>query len=64
MIPDSYDLWEAKDREETQWLERRPKCDYCREPIQEEYMYHINGEFICENCLERFFRKETEDFME
>lgn len=59
-IPDNYDLWEAHDREQEQRLAKRPVCDYCQEPIQDDFYYEINGENICEHCLDQFFRKEVE----
>ena len=45
-------------------LEKMPKCSYCRQPIQDDYLYEINDELICEECLNQNFRKNTEDFME
>lgn len=61
-MDDNYSLWERHDREREALLERLPVCDYCHDPIQDEYLYVINGDFICETCLERLFRKETADF--
>ena len=43
--------------------EKLPRCSECDEPIQDDYCYEINGELICEECLQTF-RKNTEDFME
>lgn len=60
---DPLDDFRRKDAQESAWLQRRPVCDYCHEPIQDDFLYDINGEFICENCLDRFFRKDTEDFI-
>ena len=48
--------------EEERCLQRRPKCDICGEPIQDDYLYDINGTLICEKCLERDFRKDTENY--
>lgn len=50
------------EREQAAALELLPFCDYCNDPIQDEYLYDINGEFICESCLDRLFKKPTEDF--
>ncbi len=61
---DPEDDFKLRDAKEARWLKSRPVCDYCHEPIQDEYLYDINGEFICEYCLDQFFRKETEDFVE
>ena len=35
------DAWEAK----------RPACDYCGEPITAMKALYINGEWICEDCV-------------
>lgn len=55
--------FEHHDREQAKRLEQLPKCGYCNEPIQDDYFFEINGEFVCEYCLDRFFKKNTEDFM-
>ena len=38
------------------WLDSRPECDICKKPIQDEYAYRIEGEVICEDCLNRHYR--------
>lgn len=62
-IPDNYDLWEAHERELERELERFPFCEICGNPIQDEHLYLINDEFICQECLERDFRKKVEDYV-
>ena len=47
-------------REQEKRLERLPKCDYCGEPIQDEFYYEINGENICHDCLDDHFRKDVD----
>lgn len=54
--------FERHDREQVAALELLPICDICNNPIQDEYLYDFNGELICEHCLDKFFRKRTEDF--
>lgn len=61
---DVYDLWEAQDIENERRRMRRPQCSSCREHIQDEYLFLINDEFICTECLVRDFRKETEDYLD
>ena len=51
-VRDNYDLWEAHDREQEEALEDLPKCDWCGEPIQSEYLYSIGNEIVCEDCME------------
>ena len=53
-IPDVYDLWEARDREHSMWLERRPKCALCENPIQQELAVHIESKWYCDKCLEDY----------
>jgi formylmethanofuran dehydrogenase subunit E len=49
------------DREREAELESLPKCSECGNAIQDEYCYEINGEYICEDCLNYYHRKRTED---
>ena len=58
-IPDNLDIWDAHDIEMERRRARLPQCDYCGEHIQDEYYYEINGEYICEECLNEHFRKEN-----
>ena len=57
--PDNYDLWEAHDAELERQLSELPVCDYCADPVQDDFYYEINGDVICEHCLDSFFRKEV-----
>ena len=57
-VPDNYDLWEAHDAEQEKALAERYVCDYCGHPIQEDHHYEINGDFLCEGCLNEHFRKD------
>lgn len=61
---DNYDLWERNEREREEALEKLPKCDLCEEPITDEYFYNLDGTFICEQCMDEYYRKRTEDFTE
>ena len=63
-IPDNYDLWEAHEREKERQLERLPVCEVCSKPIQDEHLYLINDEFVCQDCLDRDFRKCVDDYVE
>lgn len=57
---DPNDDFNRLDREEAAWLESRPKCDICGEPIQDDHFYQINGDKVCPSCLEDHFRKEID----
>lgn len=50
-MADPYDDFEAKEWEDALWLESRPKCDWCGEPIQEENCYRIFDDLVCEKCV-------------
>ena len=49
-----FEEWEEKN---CRWMESRPICDCCGEPIQEEFYYDIDGEMICDGCLLDFLNK-------
>lgn len=61
-IPDNYDRWEQHNREQEAKLDKLPRCSECDEPIQDEYCYYINGEYICEECMEQY--KVSTDLIE
>ena len=63
-IPDYNDLHSAYEDEQQRKIDKLPKCEYCGEPITDEYFYDINGTFICEECLNGNYRKSTEDYLE
>lgn len=48
------------DAKQSAWLKERPKCDHCDHHIQADHLYRINGEGICPDCLENYFREEIE----
>jgi hypothetical protein len=52
----------AYDREQQAKLDKLPVCSDCDCSIQGKY-YYINGECICEDCIEDYERN-TEDFMD
>ena len=53
-VPDNLDIWSAYDREQCQAAERLSRCSECDEPITTEMAYYINGEWICEECMEQY----------
>lgn len=52
------------DWKQNQALQNLPRCERCRKPIQDEYLYLINDEFICPACLDRDFRKDVNDYIQ
>lgn len=59
-VRDAERYYEGQDRS----LERLPLCDYCGEHIQDEHFYLINGESYCKECLDNYFKKDIEDYID
>lgn len=55
-----FELWDA---EQSKQIEKLPKCRICNEPIQDDYLFEIDGELICEDCLKNEYRQETEKYI-
>ena len=66
-IPDNLDLYHAyedkREAEERAWLERRPQCDYCGEPITDDECFNINGDLICEECMNAEFKVQVDNYV-
>lgn len=58
-MEDNYSLWARHDREQEAQLSRLPKCSHCGEVIQDEYLYEVCGELICEACMEEYRKPVT-----
>ena len=56
--------YERYSAEKEEALRKLPKCDYCNKPIEDDYLYDLEGDIICESCMNKHFRKHTEDYME
>ena len=56
--------FERHDAQQEKQLEKLPRCNYCNNPVQDDFLYLINDEIICPDCMHDNFRKETEDFYE
>lgn len=54
-IKDNYDLFDEKERADAEWLEGRPICSCCKEPITAEKAICINGEWYCDECIKEEF---------
>ena len=49
-----FDRWDA---EQNKRLETLPECADCEHPIQDEYAFYINGDWICESCMDSYRRE-------
>lgn len=54
MLRDNYDFYREHERRQEEWLESRPVCGECGEPIQDDSAYYINNNWICNKCMEDF----------
>lgn len=54
--PDNYSQWEEHERKQEAWLRKRPVCADCDQHIQDETAFYINGEWICEDCMDSYRR--------
>ena len=61
--PDNYDLFCEHEARQEVALDKCPKCCDCGEPIQEEYLFNVNGDLFCFDCMKSNFRRDTEDYM-
>lgn len=57
--PDNYDAFVRHDTEQEKQVDRLPVCEYCEEPIQDDFAFYIEDTWICENCMNDHFRKEV-----
>lgn len=53
--------FERYDAEQEARLAKRPVCADCDEHIQEDEAYYINGEWICERCMDSYRREVLEE---
>ena len=61
-VPDYNDLHRSYEAEQEKSLARCPICSYCSEPIQDDYLFDIDGELYCEECMKDLFRHSTENY--
>ena len=43
-MEDNYSMWEHHEHAQQVALARQPVCCYCEEPIQDDFLYDIEGE--------------------
>lgn len=46
-----FDAWDAAQNKQ---LAKLPVCADCDDPIQDDFAYYINGEWICERCMDAY----------
>jgi hypothetical protein len=60
---DNYDLFEQNEARKEKWLESRPICSCCEEPIQSEKAYCYKDQWFCKDrdCRKAFMEIVWED---
>ena len=48
------------DAEQAKQLEKRPVCSCCCDHIQDDHYYQTEGEILCPDCLETYYRVEID----
>ena len=61
-VPDNYDAYERHEAEQEAWLKKRPICEKCGEPIQDDYLFDVDGDLYCEDCMKDLYRKDAENY--
>lgn len=59
-VADAY----AHDYEQETALEKYPVCSCCGEHILDDYLYDIDGDLICEECLNEYYRRSTDAYID
>lgn len=63
---DPLEDFDRYDREQARHEARLPVCDNprCRKRIHDEHYFLIDGEILCEDCMNDRYRMRTEDYIE
>jgi formylmethanofuran dehydrogenase subunit E len=63
MIPDNYEIRRQYEDRMARRRLRFPKCSVCEERILDDYLFEINGELFCEECMKDSFRQDTDMYI-
>ena len=61
---DYNDLYDSHEAEQERQLAKLPRCCECGKRIQDDYLYAFYGDIYCESCMEKNFRKSTDDYID
>ena len=64
MLKDNYDLFVEYDLEQEEESKKLPKCCECGERIDDDYLFDIEGDLYCEECIKKLYKKPMEDYMD
>lgn len=60
-----YQTYDEYDAHECEWLERRPVCCNCHEPIKDDYGYEVEpGTLWCYDCAMDWLNEQRKDIDE
>ena len=59
---DPEDDFNRLDREQAD--ENLPRCDKCKREINEDHLFEIDAEILCEACMIEKYRRNTNDYLE
>ena len=45
-------------------LSKLPKCDDCADIIQDDYYYSVDGDILCESCMNDRYRHCADEYLE
>ena len=61
-MEDNFSMWNAHDREVERQSEKLPVCENCGRKINADHYFDVENEILCERCMVRRYRRNTEDF--
>lgn len=61
---DPEDDFDRLDALQAAYHERLPKCEKCKNTIEEEDYYEIDDEILCEECMKEKYGKSCHEYAE
>lgn len=56
--------FDRQDAEHAAYHARLPKCEKCKQTIEEDDYFEIDDEILCEDCMRKKYMKNTHDYAE
>lgn len=62
---DPLDDFDRLDQKESEYLDMLYRCEgeKCGRPIDDDHYFDVHGEILCEECMIRRYRRNTEDYI-
>lgn len=58
-LPEPHELYDRHCAEQERLAKSRPICGCCENPILDDMCFEINGEYICEHCINEYYKVVT-----